>query len=343
MSRLFIYIELLFLLFHISAYGQVNLTWQGGSDYLSVGSYSGAVSQSDITTLKISGNGNITFENWKLSARIVNYPVVNGGNEFPADKISFSPTGTSGNLEPGPIPSVTQVGMPLSVPFQNGPNEVYLVPNSNAPIINDSPNQNDYFEFIMGFNLTVAPGSYLNSLQAWKEYPFQIEYTLYDKNNIPIARLQHTFKIQVTNLGNPPPEEKRYTIRVSTEASNGLLEFKTMADYINGKSVTYVDGLSVSATTAYQVTVRSVSSHFSSSAGNTLPLDIVHLQLSGGTGNIYSRTLSTGTQTILEGPSTGGTPVNFDITYFTEANDPRLFNVPSEQYETSLMYEISPR
>lgn len=343
MNKLFIYIGFLFLLFHISAYGQVNLIWQGGSDYLTVSSYSGAVSQSDITSLKISGNGNITFENWKLSARIVNYPVVNGGNEFPADKISFSPTRTSGNLKPGPVPNVAQVGMPLTVPFQNGPNEVYLVPGSTAPIVNNSPTQNDYFEFIMGFNLTIAPGSYLNTLQGWKEYPFQIEYTLYDKNNTPIARLQHAFRIQVANLGNPPAEESRYSIRVSTEASNGLLEFKTMADYINGKSVTYTDGLSVSATTAYQVTVRSVSSHFSSSAGNNLPLDVVRLQLGGGSGNIYTRSLSTSTQTILQGSSTGGTSLNFNITYSTEANDSRLFNVPSEQYETSLMYEISPR
>lgn len=342
MSKLFICISTLFLLFHISVYSQVNLTWQGGSDYLSVGSYSGAVSQSEIAKLKINGNGNITFENWKLSARIVNYPVMNGGDEFPVDKISFSPTGTSGSLKPGPVPGVAQIGMPLSVPFQNGPNEVFLVPDAITPIVNNSPTQNDYFELIMGFSLTVAPGSYLNALQPWKEYPFQMEYTLYDGNNTPIARLQHLFKIQVANLG-PPPEEDRYTIRISTEASNGLLEFKTMADYINGKSVTYTNGLSVSATTTYQVTVRSISNHFSSAAGNTLPLDVVRLQLNGDSGSRYIRPLSITTQIILEGTSTGGNAVNFDIVYSTEANDSRLFNVSPDQYETSLMYEISPR
>ncbi|OJV87549.1 MAG: hypothetical protein BGO34_10880 [Bacteroidia bacterium 44-10] len=342
MNKLLIYISTLLFLSHIPVYGQVNLGWQGGSDYLTVGSYSGAVSQSDIAKLKISGNGNITFENWKVSARIVNYPVMNGGNEFPADKVSFSPTGTSGNLKPGPIPSVSQIGMPLSVSFQNGPNEVFLVPNSNAPIVNNSATPNDYFELIMGFNLTIAPGSYLNALQAWKEYQFQIEYTLYDGNNTPIARIQHMFKIQVANLG-PPPEENQYTIRISTEASNGLLEFNTMADYINGKSVTYTNGLSVSATTAYQVTVRSVTSSFSSAAGNTLPLDVVRLQLNGDSGTRYIRPLSTATQTILEGASTGGNAVNFDIIYSTEANDSRLFNISPDQYETSLMYEISPR
>jgi hypothetical protein len=116
-----------------------------------------------------------------------------------------------------------------------------------------------------------------------------------------------------------------------------------MADYINGKSVTYTNGLSVSATTAYQVTVRSVTSSFSSAAGNTLPLDVVRLQLNGDSGTRYIRPLSTATQTILEGASTGGNAVNFDIIYSTEANDSRLFNISPDQYETSLMYEISPR
>jgi hypothetical protein len=122
-----------------------------------------------------------------------------------------------------------------------------------------------------------------------------------------------------------------------------LLEFNTMEDYLNGKSVTYTDGLTVSATTAYQVTVRSTSPHFSSAIGDTLPLDVVRLQLSGGPGTTAPVTLSTAAMTILQGLSTGGASETFDITYSTEANDPRLFNVPSEQYETSLLYEISPQ
>lgn len=335
---------LFFLLINAIAHGQVRFEREGGSGYLQVNSYSGAVSQSDIVTLRISGNGNVTLEDWKISARIVDYPVVNGGNIFPEDKVSLSPTRTTGTLAPGPIPSVSQIGMPLSVPFLNGPNEVYLVPKSNAPIVNDSPNQSAYFSFVMGFNLTVAPGSYLNALQPWKEYSFQIEYTLYDQNNTPIGRDQFPLRIFVRDLGDPPPEENQYSIRVSTDAINGLLEFKTMDEYINGKSVTYTNGLSVSATTAYQVRVKSIPEHFSSASGNTLPLDVVHVQLDGGSGTKGPVTLSADSfKTILEGASTGGAIETFNITYFTGANDSRLFNVPSEQYETSLMYEISPR
>jgi hypothetical protein len=122
-----------------------------------------------------------------------------------------------------------------------------------------------------------------------------------------------------------------------------LLEFNTVEEYLNGKSVTYTDGLTVSATTAYQVTVRSIPAYFSSASGDTLPLDIVRLQLSGGSGTTTPVTLSTAAKTILQGLSTGGASETFDITYATEPNDQRLFNVPSEQYETSLLYEISPR
>lgn len=344
MSRHIGLIGLFLFIFQILSYGQVSLVWQGGSDYLSVDSYGGAVSQTDIAKLKISGSGNITLANWKLTARIVNYPVSNtNGGVFPAEKVSFSPTGTSGNLKPGPAPSVSQIGMPLSVAFQNGPSEVYLVPNSNAPLIQKSPNSNEYFEFTMGFNLKVASGSYLNTLQGWKQYPFLIEYTLYDQTGTPISRLQHTFRIQVGSLGPPPAEENRYSIRVSAEASNGLLEFSTMSDYIHGKSVTYTDGLQVSATTGYQVTVKAVSTHFISLSGATLPLDVVRLQLSGGGSNMHTRSLSTASQSILEGTSTGGITKVFDITYSTQVNDNRLFHVSPEQYETSLMYEISPR
>jgi hypothetical protein len=310
-------------------------------NHLNVNTYDGATDVDGFTLWLFYNGTNLNVPHWKLSVRTMG-PIqsTNGTLLFPSEKISFVPTRTEGQANPGPIPTVSQIGMPSPVPLI-GTSEVFLVPSSNAPLYNVSQ-WSSYYELRMHFNLVVAGGAYLNRLQKNK-FKFILRFTAYRQDNSVIGYVDLNYMIQVHKLSGVPPVENEYSILVSTEASNGLLEFKTMADYINGKSVTYVDGLSVSATTAYQVTVRSVSSHFSSSAGNTLPLDIVHLQLSGGTGNIYSRTLSTGTQTILEGPSTGGTPVNFDITYFTEANDSRLFNVPSEQYETSLMYEISPR
>lgn len=320
-------------------------------NYLNVNTYDGAT-DFDAYNLKIIYHGtNLDIPNWKLSVKLRGPILSSGGIEFPSQKISFIPVRTeSGNVggEPNPVPAVNQIGMPSPV-FLNGLSEVFLVPGANVPLYLSSINNKSY-DLRMIFNLTVAGGSYLSGFQAlwWPTvrsgvYTVPLQFTAYRNDNTIIGVFDHNYTINIHTLTGTPPEEDQYSIRVSTEASNGLLEFSTMADYVNGKSVTYTGGLSVSATTAYQVTVRSVSFHFSSAPGNTLPLDIVRLQLGGGSGNTYTRALSTDTQTILEGSSTGGTPVNFDITYSTEANDSRLFNVPSDHYTTSLMYEISPR
>jgi hypothetical protein len=224
--------------------------------------------------------------------------------------------------------------------------EAFLVPNALVPLKNNG----NYYSLKFNFALAAAGGAYLQYLfdatGSWnKYYSATFQFTVYDGNSNVIGARNYTWtNLDVQRLtGAPPPDQNQYSIRVSTEASNGLLEFKTMADYLNGKSVTYTDGLSVSATTAYQVTVRSIPAHFSSAVGNTLPLDVVRLQLTGGAGTMAPVALSTDTKTILQGLSTNGASQHFDITYSTEANDARLFNVPADHYTTSLMYEISPR
>ena len=329
---------LLFLSVASFSYGQLGLDgWS--HNYLRVTTYDGATDV-DGFTLRLFYNGtNLNVPHWKLSVRPTG-PIqsTNGPLLFPAEKISFVPTRTEGQANPGPIPTVSQIGMPSPVPL-NSTSEVFLVPSSNAPLYNVSQ-WSSYYELRMNFNLVVAGGAYLNRLQQ-NNFNFILRFTAYRQDNSVIGYVDLNYRIQVQKLPGVAPNE--YSIRVSTESANGLLEFNTAADYINGKSVTYTDGLTVSATTAYQVTVRSVSANFSSAGGNTLPLDVVRLQLSGGSGSTTPVTLSTAAKTILQGLSTGGASETFDITYSTEPNDPRLLNVPSAQYETSLMYEISPR
>ncbi|MFA7141165.1 MAG: hypothetical protein WC126_09220 [Proteiniphilum sp.] len=332
---------LLFLSVAGFSYGQLGLDgWS--HNYLNIYAYDGATDV-DGFTLRLYYNGtNLNESHWKLSVRPTG-PIqsTDGTVLFPTEKISFVPTRTEGQASfPGPIPTVSQIGMPSPVPL-NGMSEVFLVPSSNAVLYNVSQ-ESSYYELRMNFNLVAAGGAYLSSLQE-KYFSFTLRFTAYRQDNSAIGYLDIGYTIQVHQLSGVPPVENEYSILVSTEASSGLLEFNTLEDYLNGKSVTYTDGLTVSATTAYQVTVRSISAYFSSAGGDTLPLDVVRLQLSGGSGTTAPVTLSTAAKTILQGLSTGGASETFDITYFTEANDSRLFNVPSEQYETSLMYEISPR
>jgi hypothetical protein len=326
---------LLFLSVAFFSYGQ---TFDGWShNYLNIYTYDGATDV-DGFTLKFAYWGWYLNEPyWKLSVQLTAPIQASDGTVFPSEKISFVPIRTEGQAWPGPIPTVSQIGMPSPVPLI-GTSEVFLVPSSNAPLYQFSLWPRTY-ELKMIFNLLVAEGAYLNPLQE-KIFPFTLRFTAYRQNGSVIGVEDISYTIQVQRLSGVP---SGFSIRVSTEAANGLLEFNTPTDYINGKSVTYTDGLAVSATTAYQVTVRSIPAYFSSASGDILPLDIVRLQLIGGSGITTPVTLSTATKTILQDLSTGGTVEYYDITYSTEPNDSRLFNVPSEQYETSLMYEISPQ
>lgn len=322
------------------SYGQ---TFSGSSNtHLNVYSYDGAVSI-DAYRLRFEYTGDsLNVPNWKISMRVKGPIVSSDGKVFPSEKISLVAVRTEGQANPGPLPTLSQIGVRSPVAL-DGLSEVFLVPSSNEPLYNKSQ-YSTYYDLNIFFNLVVAGGGYLADLHEYRQFVVPFQFTAYRGDNTVIGVYDQNYTIQVHRLtGDPPPDENQYSIRVSTEASNGLLEFKTMADYLNGKSVTYTDGLSVSATTAYQVTVRSIPAHFSSAVGNTLPLDVVRLQLTGGAGTMAPVALSTDTKTILQGLSTNGASQHFDITYSTEANDARLFNVPADHYTTSLMYEISPR
>lgn len=340
MSRRIAQIVLFFLTVGFS-HGQ---TFSGFSNtYLNVYSYDGAVS-SDAHTLRFEYTGNnLNVPNWKISMRVTGPIVSSDGKVFPSEKISLVAVRTEGQANnPGPLPTLSQIGVRSPVPL-DGLSEVFLVPSSNEPLYNVSQ-YSTYYNLRIIFNLVVAGGGYLADLHEYRQFVVPFQFTAYRGDNTVIGVYDQNYTIQVHRLtGDPPPDENQYSIRVSTEASNGLLEFKTAADYIHGTSVTYDNGLTVSATTAYQVTVRSIPAHFSSAVGNTLPLDVVRLQLTGGAGTMAPVALSTDTKTILQGLSTNGASQRFDITYSTEANDARLFNVPSDHYTTSLMYEISPR
>lgn len=319
-------------------------TFSGWSNnYVTVHSYDGVVSM-DAHRVRFQYTGtSMNVPNWKVSVKLRG-PILSGdGKVFPSEKISLAPVRTEGQANhPGPLPTVSQIGMPSPVPLKDGM-EVFLVPSSNAPLYHASPN-NAYYDLQMVFNLVVAGGAYLKELQDYRQFIVPFQFTAYRSDNTVIGVYPINYTIQVNPLtGTPPPDESQYAIRVSTEASNGLLEFNTVSDYTNGKNVSYTNGLAVTANTAYQVTVRSIPSQFSSATGNTLPLDVVRLQLSGGGGTLPLVTLSTDAKAILHGNSTNGVATYFDITYSTRANDSRLFNVATDLYSTSLLYEISPR
>ncbi|MFH6955843.1 hypothetical protein ACHRV1_00435 [Flavobacterium aquidurense] len=339
--------HILIILFCTPFFGfsQVSFTsWV--NSYLQINSYNGNTN-SDAYTVTFAGNGNLNVPHWKLSARLKQNIVSEDGKfTIPSNKISFQPISTTGQAYPNPVPTISQIGAPLNVFLQDN-SESFLIPNSNAPIYNNPQTPNGYYNLQLKYALTLLGGSYLGSFPAWTRFIAPIEFTAYDQNNVIIGKMSHDFQFQIGNITDAPPPADILSLKINTNAANGLLEFKTMQDYNNGTSVTYTDGLSVTTNSNFQIKVRSLQSNLQSAAGNSIPVEVINLTLVPATSNasqrIFPIVLSAANQTLVQGNSTNNTPYRFDIKYFTLPQDIRLIDAKSDNYTTTLQYEITPQ
>ena len=326
-------------------FSQVSFTsWV--NSYLQINSYNGNTNP-DAYTVTFAGNGNLNVPHWKLSARLKQNIVSEDGKfTIPSNKISFQPISTTGQAYPNPVPTFSQIGAPLNVFLQDN-SESFLIPNSNAPIYNNPQTPNGYYNLQLKYALTLLGGSYLGSFPAWTRFIAPIEFTAYDQNNVIIGKMSHDFQFQIGNITDAPPPADILSLKINMNAANGLLEFKTMQDYTNGTSVTYTDGLSVTTNSNFQIKVRSLQSNLQSAAGNSIPVEVINLTLGTTTSNanqrIFPIVLSAANQTLVQGNSTNNTPYRFDIKYFTLPQDIRLINAKSDNYTTTLQYEITPQ
>lgn len=313
--------------------------------YLNVYSYEGTTQYGAIT-LRMSGNGYINVPDWKLSITALPSTAANG-LYFPTEKIMMQPNNTSGTAyDPGPLPTISEIGMPAAVFLMNN-SEVYLVPQSNKPLYNQGVN-NSYYDLKITFNMSVIGGAYLTQLKSGSpQYPVNLIFTLYGANNEIIGTTNQLYTIQIhSGLSGNPPAENEYSIQVSSAARNGLLNLMSLVDYAQGASVTYTEGLTVSTNTDYQISVKSISPVFLSSSGNSLPLDVVNIELQPSSGNqasVYVKPISSLPQVISFGKSTNKLPVHYSIRYYTSPNDLRLTQSKMDEYSTTLQYEITPQ
>lgn len=313
------------------------------NNYLQINSYAGNTS-TNAFTLSLSGNGNINVPKWKVSVRLKQAVLASNGQEFPSNMISLQPTTTSGQAYPGPIPTITQIGAPLNVVLPLG-QEIFLIPQSNASLYNSPASPNGYYELQLLYNLTIAGGAYLDKFPTWGSLFLSLEFKAYDQNNNIIGLREHSYQLQIGALSGNPPVTNQYTIQIASGARNGLLEFKTINDYVNGVKVTYPGALVINANTSYQIRVKSVPATFTSATGNTLPLKTVMVQLNSTSGSMTSSTeawLSAVFQKIATG-SSSSTAVYYDIIYSTKPNDLSLIEAKMENYTTTLQYEITPQ
>ncbi len=318
-------------------------SWANG--YLQINSYNGNTNP-DAYTFTLSGNGNINIPHWRVSVKLKQPITANTGNYIlPANKISFQPVSSSGQAYPSPIPSIPQIGMPLNVVLQEG-QEVFLIPQSNASLYNQPVQPNGYYSLQIKYSMNLAGGAYLGSYPSWITFTAPLQFTAYDQYNNIIGKMDHNFLFQIGTLSGTPPSAPEMSIKFGSAALNGTLEFKNIQDYVNGASVTYPNALIVKSNTNYQIKLKSLQTQFSSSSGNSLPLDAVQLNLmpvSGNTGSVYPVLLSAAPQMVATGSSTQNSDVYYDIKYSSKPNDERLINAKTEDYSTTIQYEITPQ
>ena len=139
-----------------------------------------------------------------------------------------------------------------------------------------------------------------------------------------------------------PPNEPSYGIQVNGNAREGLLEFRSISDFVNGVSITYKDGLSISSNTPYAVQVKTLTSNFES-GNNVLPVNIVSLNIKSSDNSINGNVvLSESTQTVFTGINKSKQNL-FDIRYYTQPNDERLLKVNPDNFRTTLVYTLIPQ
>lgn len=315
------------------------------NSYMQINSYNGN-NNPDAYTVTFAANGNLNMPHWKLSAKLMqNITSTNGQYTIPANKISFQPISTTGQAYPNPTPSLSQIGAPLNVFLQENA-EVFLIPQSNAALYNMPTQPNGYYNLQIKYGIIIMGGAYLGSYPAWTTFNAPIEFSAYDENNNVIGRVSHTFQFHIGSLSGNPPTTQEMSLQINTNATNGLLEFKSMQDYNNGASVIYPSGLQVSTNTNFQIKVRSLQSDLLSASGNTIPVEAIHLTLqplSQGDQAIFPVTLSVTNQILAKGNTSQSKSYTYDIKYFTLPQDQQLINAKPEEYSTTLQYEITPQ
>lgn len=311
-----------------------------GNPYLGIYSYDG-ITTNGYYSLVIQENWGTELyaEDWRVTVRLTGDIVSQDGTKvFPSNKVGLILASTEG--QPSSIPDVSEINVPYPV-MLNGTQEIDLVNGTNVALSNKVGNNFVYYQFQMNFQLAAIGGGYLDLLDddtgnrtitysapfEFKAYIGGEEFTIHRTYNI----------LQVHKLST----NKNYSILV--DPVNIYLEFNTAADYVNGKNITLSNAITVKSNVSYQLRVSSIYPNFSSVSGNILPLDMVRLQLSGDDQTTTPMTLSDAMVTLLHGTATGGGSKVYDLTFSTVANDSRILDLPTEQYSTNLLFEITPQ
>ena len=302
--------------------------------YVALNSYSGKITESLFTfRIDISGN-NVNYPNWSLMVRANPLITNSEGKRMDPSKISLR----LNRVERGPtIQMMGTSKTPVPLSFSNK----YLIQRSNSPIMPPAGTDNNQWVFV--FDVIVQGGSYLETLKSWENYKLNLTFTVLNESNGVLTESNAGVDMQL-HPQDMPPSEPTYGIEINSNARNGLLEFKTMSDYVNGVSQIYQNGLSVTSTTSYAVQVRSLKNNFEADA-NTLPVSTVSLEIkdpnNSGVGG--TKPLSENDQTVFRATNPDKKARLYNIRYFTQPNDERMIYAKPASYETTLVYTLVPQ
>lgn len=315
--------------FVFGQYDTYNLAWGGGSFFV-VTSYNGQLSQENYTILQLGSNKMVPAE-WKITASVKSI-----SHNFPVNMLGFRATTKRGA-------SNVPIGAINNMMIWNNLQGL----NAEVDLVNfQSLSQDGYHQLLLDLQLQVQGGVYLKQIPRWSTVALTVEYNLYRRVvnthvwGSPIATVLGSTSFQVNIDPNSPGPSPLSSISVTPDV---LLEFNSISDYMNGVTKTYTEGLKVSSTVNYEVRVKSLKDKFeSTTTTKTLPLDMVSLQLSGVNGAQPAVSISTTNQLILQGTSTNGNVVEYDMIYKAKPIEDQYLKINGQEtFTTQLMFELT--
>lgn len=283
---------------------------------------------SEAASLQYTPNGS-TCQGWTLTVKAAG-DFSNGTDIIPIQYFSlrFNRVSNGG-------PSASEIGLSYT-PVTLSNTEAILINQSNGAFQGYQSTEQQYDLIIQGGNqLLVSNGQYSATLI----------FTLYNQSGQVVSSATTTVSFQIQS------NAKNYSAQLQNTADQVTLGFNSLNSYQNGVSVNKASGLKITGYTPYQVIVKSDSENLlNAAAGSSIPVSVVHLSATVATANVggtgcYPITLSSVDQVLIRNPMNDYRyqNVEYNLKFFTEANDSRVFNVAAGVYTTNVIFVVLPQ
>jgi len=337
----------------VSMSAQAQLTFNVYSEnHHTISSYDGLTSSPMSYTFHLMlGSQDLFYEKWSLSMQVIGpmTPMQGtniAGSSFPVEKIQVRLTSDDGNQ-----PTLAAAGAQLNfLTLQNS--ELYFIRNAKSPL---RARSGFYSEVKYYFQFKILGGAYLEKMRSsvrWgtMQYRLPVRYTLSSEKGEVLGRVEATYIIQVNYdlTGNPGSDaEPDFSISILNEARDGRLEFKDINAYQNGVNKSYLKGLKINSSTAYEVKVKAVNSAFMSDFGDMMDLNMVKLklvpELNSSRISSFELPLSNSLQTYISSSEATNQAQFFHMNYSMDVQDKRILKLKPGSYATPVLFQLLPR